>query len=146
MHSNPLLSTKQFVRQHNQLNSRKVRRSSSIVTDCTDYHHEYVRYLNQRNHTDFSAIHPSNGLGSLNSIINDDLITINDNDGTIQNGRILTPAITGDSCNIDRMRVGVTSTSSMRERVLCKFDYVLNYNPKVCTIIYCIKYIYSNES
>uniref|UniRef100_A0A7E4ZSD0 Interleukin-17F-like n=1 Tax=Panagrellus redivivus TaxID=6233 RepID=A0A7E4ZSD0_PANRE len=81
-----------------------------------DHHQSFSEWLHRKNTSHYSPIIPS---------YHQALLKIQETG--FRNGEQVTSG--ASSCNTRKMSV-ISSETPLRERALCKFEYVLNYNPK----------------
>ncbi|KAH7691415.1 Protein T22H6.1 [Aphelenchoides avenae] len=81
-----------------------------------DHHQSFAEWMHRKNSSHYSPILPSYHQALIRLPMDD-----------LRDGQQVT---TGSSaCNSRKMPV-ISSDTPLRDRVLCKFEYVLNYNPK----------------
>uniref|UniRef100_A0A1I8A218 Interleukin-17C-like n=1 Tax=Steinernema glaseri TaxID=37863 RepID=A0A1I8A218_9BILA len=81
-----------------------------------DHHKSFSEWLHRKNTSHYSPIIPSYHQALLKLQME-----------SMKNGEQVTSG--ASSCNSRKMSV-ISSETPLRERALCKFEYVLNYNPK----------------
>ncbi|KAI6215548.1 hypothetical protein M3Y94_00397900 [Aphelenchoides besseyi] len=82
----------------------------------SDHHQSFSQWLHRKNTSHYSPILPSYHQALLKLQLNE-----------IKHGEQVTSG--ASSCNSRKMTV-ISSETPLRERALCKFEYILNYNPK----------------
>ncbi|KAI6217381.1 hypothetical protein M3Y99_01770900 [Aphelenchoides fujianensis] len=82
----------------------------------SDHHQSFSQWLHRKNESHYSPILPSYHQALLKLQLNE-----------IKHGEQVTSG--ASSCNTRKMTV-ISSETPLRERALCKFEYILNYNPK----------------
>uniref|UniRef100_A0AC35GVW3 Uncharacterized protein n=1 Tax=Panagrolaimus sp. PS1159 TaxID=55785 RepID=A0AC35GVW3_9BILA len=81
-----------------------------------DHHQSFSEWLHRKNTSHYSPIIPS---------YHQALLKIQE--GGLRHGEQVTSG--ASSCNTRKMSV-ISAETPLRERALCKFEYILNYNPK----------------
>uniref|UniRef100_A0AC34QKQ7 Uncharacterized protein n=1 Tax=Panagrolaimus sp. JU765 TaxID=591449 RepID=A0AC34QKQ7_9BILA len=81
-----------------------------------DHHQSFSEYLHRKNTSHYSPIIPSYHQALLKLQMEG-----------LRHGEQVTSG--ASSCNTRKMSV-ISSETPLRERALCKFEYILNYNPK----------------
>ncbi|KAI6177455.1 hypothetical protein M3Y97_00909100 [Aphelenchoides bicaudatus] len=82
----------------------------------TDHHKSFAEWLHRKNTSHYSPILPSYSQALLKLQMEE-----------IKHGEQVTSG--ASSCNSRKMTV-ISSETPLRERALCKFEYILNYNPQ----------------
>lgn len=103
-----------------------------------DHHQSFSEWLHRKNTSHYSPIIPSYHQALLkiqvfrNKLKGNNTVTIEFfQEGGLRHGEQVTSG--ASSCNTRKMSV-ISAETPLRERALCKFEYILNYNPKVSLV------------